>query len=207
MTKITKNIVKCAVCGTESEQMIVHSVNYLIGSKEDNDALMNSKQKCSNCGYENNDISKIDGNLEKVSELLKLTKEETIRNSKKIDEINNIIKENKEAKNISTKEISDGHHTFGELYHHRIILFCTICNLFPNISWKSKKHFDEENDPMFPDSFIAGINTPDGIATYHIKLQYWDLFNIPEIDRAPKFDFYSSDESLKRILSLTRTKK
>lgn len=87
MTKITKNIVKCAVCGTESEQMFVHSVNYLIGSKEDNDALMNSKQKCPNCGYENSDISKIDGNLEKVSELLKLTKEETIRNSKKIDEI------------------------------------------------------------------------------------------------------------------------
>lgn len=87
MTKITKNVVKCAVCGAESEQMFVHSVNYLMGSKEDNDALMNSKQKCPNCGYENSDISKIDGNLEKVSELLKLTKEETIRNSKKIDEI------------------------------------------------------------------------------------------------------------------------
>lgn len=97
----------------------------------------------------------------------------------KIDEINNIIKENKEAKNISTKEISDGHHTFGELYRHRILLFCTICNLFPDISWKSRKHYDEENDPMFFDSFIAGINTPDGIATYHIKLQYWDLFDIP----------------------------
>lgn len=122
----------------------------------------------------------------------------------KIDEINNIIKENKDLKNISTKEISDGHHTFGELYYHRIILFCTLCNLFTNISWKSKKHYDEENDPMFSDSFITGINTPEGITTYHIKMRYWDLFDIPEVERAPKYDNYSSKESLKRVLSLTK---
>lgn len=65
MTKITKNVVKCAVCGAESEQMFVHSVNYLMGSKEDNDALMNSKQKCPNCGYENSDISKLMETLKK----------------------------------------------------------------------------------------------------------------------------------------------
>ena len=93
--------------------------------------------------------------------------------------------------------------TFGELYHHRIILFCTLCNLFPDISWKSRKHFDEENDPMFEGDFIAGINTPDGIASYHIKLKYWDLFHISEIERAPQYDFYSSDDVLERVLSLT----
>lgn len=122
----------------------------------------------------------------------------------KIDEINNIIKENKDLKNISTKEISDGHHTFGELYYHRIILFCTLCNLFTNISWKSKKHYDEESDPMFSDSFIVGINTPEGITTYHIKMRYWDLFDIPEVEKAPKYDNYSSKESFKRVLSLTK---
>ena len=91
----------------------------------------------------------------------------------KIDEINNIIQENKLLRIISTKDISDGHHTFGELYKNRIILFCTLCNLLPDISWKSKKHYDEENDPMFSGDFIAGINTPQGIATYQIKLQYF----------------------------------
>ena len=89
----------------------------------------------------------------------------------KIEEINEMIQENKKLGIISSKDISDGHHTFGELYKNRIILFCTLCNLLPNISWKSKKHFDEENDSMFSDSFIAGINTPEGIATYHIKLK------------------------------------
>lgn len=60
MTKVTKNIVKCAVCGNESEQLIVYSVNGLLGTKEENDKLMNSKQKCPKCGYESKDISKRD---------------------------------------------------------------------------------------------------------------------------------------------------
>ena len=57
---------------------------------------------------------------------------------RKIDEINNIIKENTKLKTISSKDISDGYHTFGELYKNRIILFCTLCNLLPDILWKSK---------------------------------------------------------------------
>lgn len=56
----------------------------------------------------------------------------------KIDDINRLIIESKLSGEIFTKEISDGHHTFGELYRHRIILFCTLCNLLPEISWKSK---------------------------------------------------------------------
>ena len=80
-----------------------------------------------------------------------------------------------------------------------------LCNLLPNISWKSKKHNDEENDPMFSGDFIADMNTPDGIATYHIKLQYWDLFDIPELERAPKYDNYDNEEVLKRILSLKKS--
>lgn len=125
----------------------------------------------------------------------------------KITEINNLVQEKIKSENLSAKDISDEHHTFRELYKQRLILFCTICNLFPNLSWKSKKHFDEENDPMFDGDFIAGINTPEDIASYHVKLEYWDLFNIPEIERAPKYDFYSSDDVLERILSLSNNDK
>lgn len=124
----------------------------------------------------------------------------------KIKEINDLIKKYNKDGIISSKEISDGRHTFRELYKQRLIMFCTICNCFPNLSWKSRKHFNEENDPMFNGDFIAGINTPEGIATYHIKLEYWDLFEIPEIDRAPKYDNYTPDDVMNRILSLSRTK-
>ena len=44
----------------------------------------------------------------------------------KIDDINRLIIESKLSGEIFTKEISDGHHTFGELYRHRIILFCLV---------------------------------------------------------------------------------
>lgn len=123
----------------------------------------------------------------------------------KIDDINSLIIESKLSGEISTKEISDGNHTFEELYRHRITLFCTLCNLLPEISWKSKKHFDEENDRMFDDSFIAGINTPEGMATYHIKLKYWEMFNIPEIERSPKYNLYRSEDVIDRILSLNKS--
>ena len=69
-----------------------------------------------------------------------------------------------------------------------------------------KKHFDEEKDPMFNDNFIAGINTPDGIVTYHIKLKYWEMFSIPELERAPKYDGYDSSDVIERVYSLSRIK-
>ena len=57
---------------------------------------------------------------------------------------------------------------------------------------------------MFGGNFIAGINTPEGVVTYHIKLKYWDLFEVLELERAPKYDNYSSNEVLQRIQSLTK---
>lgn len=119
----------------------------------------------------------------------------------RLNEINNYILELKNS-GEQVKKISDGHHTFDELYEQRVILFSVICNFYPELSWKSKKHFDEENDPMFNGCFIVGINTPEGVATYHFKLKYWNEFNIPELECAPKYDGYSSDKVLTRIKSL-----
>lgn len=103
--------------------------------------------------------------------------------------------------NCNTDNISDGYHTFGELYKHRAGLFATICNMFPELSWKSLKH---EDGSMFPDMFIVGINTPKGPASYHYDYDpYWEWFdNVKQIDRAPHYDGYSDDESLKRVMSL-----
>lgn len=116
--------------------------------------------------------------------------------------INDMIKTSRMEGKISTKDISDVYHTFRQLYNHRTILFALVCNAYPEISWKSKKHFNEETDPMFNGDFIAGINTPKGPATYHMKLEYWDLFKIPELERALPYDGHNSDEDLNRLLSL-----
>lgn len=59
MTKVTKKIIKCAKCGTETGQLIIFSVNFSLGSKNDNEKLTKYMQRCPKCGYEANDISKL----------------------------------------------------------------------------------------------------------------------------------------------------
>lgn len=102
----------------------------------------------------------------------------------------------------SFKDFSDGYHTFGELYHHRAILSSIVFNMFKAVAWKSKKHDNEEDDPMYNDMFIVGIQTPEGQATYHYHLDYWDLFDVVELDRAPKWDGHTPEEAIRRIASL-----
>jgi len=126
--------------------------------------------------------------------------------NKRIDEINQLILKSKKEGLIETKDITDGYHTFEDYRHHRIILFSIICNTYKEYAWKSRKHYNEDVDPIsnYSDSFIAGINTPMGVASYHIKLKYWSLFDVKEISNAPLYDGYSSDDVLVRLLSLTK---
>lgn len=101
-------------------------------------------------------------------------------------------------------QVSDGYHTFDELYRHRAVLFSVICHEYSHLAWKSLKHSDPEY-PMFEGMFIVGINTPEGQATYHYDIDpYWDLFDVPEYDCAPEYDGHTSEDAIKRILSLVR---
>jgi hypothetical protein len=101
-------------------------------------------------------------------------------------------------------EISDGYHTFNELYHHRAILFSVICNQNKEISWKSKSHYD---GTMYENMFIVGIDTPDGQATYHYNVNpYWKMFNVKAYDFAPKFDGHTPEQAIERISKLNSNK-
>ena len=65
-------------------------------------------------------------------------------NIKNIDNLNELIKTFK----IDVAKVSDGYHTFDELYFHRMILFSIICKTFKDSSWRSRKHHD---NTMFED--------------------------------------------------------
>lgn len=119
-----------------------------------------------------------------------------------VTNLNSHIKDLKSEKVINTKQLSDGYHTIGDLYEHRTILFSIICNQNKDIAWKSSKHFDNDNDPMFEDSFVVGVSTSKGEATYHCKMMYWDLFKVKEIEIAPKWDGHTSSDVLERLQSL-----
>ena len=94
-------------------------------------------------------------------------------------------------------EMSDGYHTFNELYHHRAVLFSVICNAMPDKAWKSKRH---DTGDMYDGMFIVGIETNHGQATYHYDVDpYWDMFNVPELEYAPKWDGHTPQEAIDRI--------
>ena len=97
-------------------------------------------------------------------------------------------------------DVSDGYHTFNELYHHRAVLFSVICGMFPDRAWKSKKHWDGS---MYEDMFIVGIDTPMGQATYHYDVDpYWTMFKVRELENAPKWDGHTPEEAINRIATL-----
>ena len=97
-----------------------------------------------------------------------------------------------------TGKISDGYHTFDELYYHRMILFSIICNTYPSKAWKSKMHAD---GTMYPGYFIAGIDTPSGTYSYHCELKYWDKFNVKHLLIAQEWDGHQPGD-IERLESL-----
>lgn len=94
-------------------------------------------------------------------------------------------------------ELSDGYHTFNELYHHRAVLFSVICNANPQLAWKARHHHD---GTMYDGMFIVGIETPDGQATYHYDTDpYWELFEVRELEFAPSWDGHTPEQAIERI--------
>lgn len=125
------------------------------------------------------------------------TKEENDMNTR-IEEINKELVELRDN-GVSRGEVSDGYHTFDELYYHRMILFAIICNQNPAIAWKAKKHHD---GTMFDeDSFICGIETPEGSYTYHYELEFWDIYQVKELEFAPEYDGHKPSD-ITRLLSI-----
>lgn len=100
---------------------------------------------------------------------------------------------------IPTGEISDGYHTFNELYEHRHMLFILLMRAYPHLSWRSTLH---EDGTMFDNMFIAGMNTPQGQITYHMPMSVWGMLDygeIPILATAPKWDGHTSRDVVSRM--------
>ena len=74
-------------------------------------------------------------------------------------------------------DLSDGFHTFNQLYYQRMMLFATIVKQNRDRAWKSLRHKDGEL--CFGGGwFIVGIDTPEGSYTYHYEDNYYSLFDV-----------------------------
>lgn len=96
-----------------------------------------------------------------------------------------------------TDKVSDGCHTFGELYEHRQLLYIALMLSHPNMSWKSLIHNDLSYHKGW---FIAGMRTPKGDISYHLSEKYWNLLDdIENKPKAPHWDGHTSRDVLHRI--------
>ncbi len=99
-------------------------------------------------------------------------------------------------------KVSDGYHTFDELYEHRCMLFCALAQALrhygpgPLLSWKSRYHDDGSG---FPGWFLAGINLDSGTVSYHLPNSMWELFIGKEMEKAPKWDGHTAADVVKRL--------
>jgi hypothetical protein len=103
------------------------------------------------------------------------------------------------------QEVSDGYHTFTELYDHRITLFIALGRLmvqgWGDGPWRSKKHSDGS---AFDGWFIMGIGSLPGYQiTYHLPLSRWDETEFCDtLDLALPWDGHTSADVLARLKKL-----
>lgn len=113
--------------------------------------------------------------------------------------------------------ISDGFHTFKELYETRLALTALLFNLKEEYlqnkygmgiisredydkfkPYKSKKHSDGEL--CFGGGwFITGFLTELGQVSFHYEMKDWDLFNIKEVEQAPEWDGHTTQDVINRL--------
>lgn len=98
------------------------------------------------------------------------------------------------------KHISDGHHTFAELYAHRRALTLALMRAFPQDSFRTRHHHPDDNVPMFDGCFLVGIDTPAGDIRYHVGVEHWSLFDgIRTVPHAPPWDGAGPAETVARL--------
>ena len=121
---------------------------------------------------------------------------------------------------VDIGELSDGYHTFNELYEFRKMYNAALFNewaenletssdfgqaLFNVPKYnvhKSWRHSDGEL--CFGGGwFIVSAMLPTGLISNHYKAEDWDLFKIPEVEKALyEFDGHTSEDVLNRLKKL-----
>lgn len=97
-------------------------------------------------------------------------------------------------------DVSDGFHTFRQLYYQRMMLFAAIVRQNKDKAWKSFRH--EDGELCFGGGwFIVGIDTPEGSYTYHYEAIYFGMFDCEELERGKHWDGHT-EKDVTRLLSL-----
>lgn len=103
-------------------------------------------------------------------------------------------------------EVSDGYHTFNELYDFRKTYNALLFNEWAKNGkydvHKSRKHHDGE-ECFGGGWFVVVAVLPAGQITNHYEMEDWDMFQVPEVEKAKhEFDGHTASDSLDRMKEL-----
>ena len=116
--------------------------------------------------------------------------------SKTVSEINAEIRN----LNGEANSVSDGYHTFGELYEARCLLFVALLQSHKLQAWRALRNAD---GAKWEGWFVCGIQPQAGSQiTFHLPKKYWEnLDGIETHDINPYFDGHNSGDVLLRLAS------
>ena len=115
----------------------------------------------------------------------------------------NIQKTINELSSFDREKISDGYHTFKELYEFRMLYNSIAFNeLYKSKKYdvhKSWKHYDGEK--CFGGGwFVVVAKLPTGLITNHYSAEYWNLFKVEECEKSKfEYDGHTSGDVINRI--------
>ena len=106
------------------------------------------------------------------------------------------------VENTDMGEVSDGYHTFNELYDYRMLYNAALFNEWAKQGLydvhKSKRHSDGE-ECFGGGWFIVQAQLPTGQISNHYEMKYWDLFNVPEKIFANEYDGHTPKDVAERL--------
>ena len=122
---------------------------------------------------------------------------------------------------VDIGELSDGYHTFNELYEFRKVYNAALFNEWANKNdepinyekegWENPPKYNVHKSWRHSDGelcfgggwFIVSAMLPTGLISNHYKAEDWDLFKIPEVEKALyEFDGHTSEDVLNRLKKL-----
>lgn len=110
---------------------------------------------------------------------------------------------------VDMGEVSDGYHTFNELYEYRLLYNAVLFNEFAKQGLydvhKSRRHSDGEVPFGDENWFIVMAELPTGQISNHYEMKDWNLFDVPEKKFANEYDGHSPSDVAERLRDFLTT--
>lgn len=105
----------------------------------------------------------------------------------------------------NVSDTSDGFHTFKEYEIFRMLYNAALFNCLVDKCKVCKSLYHDDGEKPFGGGyFVVYAELPTGQISNHYELEYWDLFNIPIVNKAPKWDGHTTSDTMNRLFKFVQ---